>query len=914
MSYNHLADGARASSKPVKKDRQRSLSSLSGYRENPSQERLSSSGQMRRSSSFSVLAELPGEKSSVGSSYKAESKGWTVPWKWSRMRKAQRRKAIVAVGRRSVDGYGKSKRRSLKLNPLEDHLISSEDYLRDEMIHEKFSILGMNFNNLTAGHHHHQKAGAETSWSQKENCSSTSLSLKYQPKRFEDIAGHEIIIKAISTSIRKHKVVSLYLFHGPNGTGKTSMAKILAMALNCESSAHSQPCWNCRGCSTSLYMMELCSGSRFAGFEKIRTLIQSTSFAHTIPGFKVFIIKECHLLTAEAWDELLGIVEGIYGTQMVFILIAVDIDALPIMVSSRCQKYFFPKLKDKDIKLKLALIAAREGIILEREALQLIIAKAEGSLKEAENILDQLSLVGSRITTSVVQEMVRLIPHNKLNDLLRAAVSGETMETIKLTTELIRTGVEPQALVSQLASLIKDLLSNAAATNSRSSSLTITCNDKRVQKVGSNLINNQSERLCYALKVLIGVEKQSRSFIDQSTQMFAALLQIASQDNHNKISLRNNMPEDIVLPSVGNGKLDTGSIDAQHHKQTQNRIPMHCTSISETFEPYDLDRSDKSITMERMEENQNRRGKESEKEPKLARLNDLQEIWMDLVEKVESTNIRRFLRQQVKLASLTIASANAIVHLIFKKPEDKTTAEMCEESISKALQNALGCPVIVNMSLEPLDLRMVEYDGARTMKVQAGESSHFRKQQITASPPETNNYRTSPDYAKNQNTGDVLPIGPPEPEKQLEDSNINTPEGEEKATTHASQDNLSIQRHSSQENKADTVPAVEANYLLSPADATCLRRRKTTKHRWLSVSSIQHSDATVEPYSQDILFENANMDNEGRAKRNLNVKQSLSKDREDHHSHVDTKSRRPNLSWRCKDIFCPQRKVGNNGS
>ncbi|XP_030515846.2 protein STICHEL-like 4 [Rhodamnia argentea] len=899
MSNNHQADGARASSKPVKKDRQRSLSSLSGYHDDPSHERSWSSGQMWRSSSYSGLAELPEGKGRVGSSHKVESKGWTVPWHWSRMRKSRRRKAIVEMGRSSVDGYGKS-RRSPKLNRLEDLVISSEGCSRDDMIHKSFSISGINLNNPTVGHHDHQKAEAETSWSQKENHSSTSLCLKYQPKRFEDIAGHEIIIKVMSTSIQKHKVASLYLFHGPSGTGKTSTAKILAMALNCESGTHSRPCWNCRGCSRSLYMMELCSGSRFAGFERIRTLIQSTSFAHAIPGFKVFIVKECHLLTADAWDELLGIVEGIYGTEIVFVLIAGDIDTLPTMVSSRCQKYFFPKLKDVDIKLKLALIAAREGIMLEREALQLIIAQAEGSLREAENILDQLSLVGSRITTSMVQEMVRLIPCNKLNDLLRAAVSGDTMETIKLTTELIRTGVEPQALVSQLASLIKDLLSNAATTNSSSSSLTFTCNDQRVQKVGSNLITNKSERLCYALKVLVEVEKQSRSSIDQSTQIFAALLQIASQDNHNNISLRNIMPEDIVLPSAGNGKHNAGSIDAQHHKQTQNRIPMHCTSISETSALYDVDRSDKSTTME---ENQNCRGKESEKEPKLVRLNDLEEIWMDMVETVESTNIRQFLYRQVKLASFTIASANAIVHLIFKKPEDKTTAEMWEESISEALQNALGCPVTVNMSLEPLDLRMAEYDGIGTMKIQAGESSHFRKQWRTISPLETN-YHTSSNYGENQDTGKVLPTGPPEPEKQLEESNTNAPEGEEKATTHASQNNLSIQRLSLQENKVKTFPDVEANYKLSPADAAPLTRRKTIKHRWLSVSSIQHSDATVEPYSQDILFENANMDSEGRAKRNLK-KQSLSKDREDHHSHIDTRSRGHNRSWRCKDIFCP---------
>ncbi|PWA83922.1 P-loop containing nucleoside triphosphate hydrolase [Artemisia annua] len=104
----------------------------------------------------------------------------------------------------------------------------------------------------------------------------------------------------------------LYLFHGPNGTGKTSTVRVFAMALNCES--NNKPCCTWKGCSESLYTMDLCSGNRISGFEKIKTLLQNTSFAQAILGFKVFIIEECHLLTLEAWDELMSLLEGPYGS------------------------------------------------------------------------------------------------------------------------------------------------------------------------------------------------------------------------------------------------------------------------------------------------------------------------------------------------------------------------------------------------------------------------------------------------------------------------------------------------------------------------------------------------------------------------------------------------------------------------
>lgn len=332
----------------------------------------------------------------------------------------------------------------------------------------------------------------------------SSISHKYKPKKFGDIAGNDITVTAISNAVEKKRVAPLYLFHGPRGTGKTSTARIFAMALNCESRsiAINKPCWSCTGCRRTLYIIDhFYSGStRIAEFRKIQS----------VPGFNVLIIED-----AETYDELelLSIVKqgSLYDSNVVFVLISGAVNDMPISISSRCQKFGFPKLKDMDIAMKLEKIMALEGMGIEREAMKLIVAKSEGSLREAENIFDQLALLGSTITTSMVQQLVRipleneielaldrffcllilftyllqvgLVPQNKLIDLLATAVSGETIKTVRVTKELTITGgVEPRALVSQLSSLITDILSGASAGADSDS---LSSKDKRLLKCRS---------------------------------------------------------------------------------------------------------------------------------------------------------------------------------------------------------------------------------------------------------------------------------------------------------------------------------------------------------------------------------------------------------------------------------------------
>ncbi|XP_031406281.1 protein STICHEL-like 2 isoform X2 [Punica granatum] len=887
----------------ARKNRRRSLSSVSGYLENPSREYSLSLEQLHRSSSLSRLAETPEGKE------RNRSRGWTIPWRWSRMRKAYRRKMGKAARRRSSDQFNQ---RFLESSLAVEPTFSSENLSREEIgmvIKDRISVSGSIDSSLTGigGHD-----GEDTN-------SGTSLSLKYQPKVFEDIVGHEIIVKAIATAIQRKRISSLYLFHGPSGTGKSSTARILAMALNCESNSPTRPCWSCRGCSRSLCVMEMCSGSRFPGFEKAKTLIQSTSFTQALPGLKVFILEECHLLTVEAWDELLSIAEGPNGSTIVFVLITMGAEGLPSSISSRCQKYCFLKLRDEDIKRKLTRIAIGEGIRLEREALELIIAKAEGSLTEAENILDQLTLLDRRITTSMVQQIVHLIPRENLNHLLIAALSGDTMKTIQLTAELIGSGAEPQALTSQLASLIKDHLSTAAITTPGSSSTASGKAKVQLRSISQQIyvsvlilmchfynnvisekfaVKGHPEKLCYALKVLVELEKQPRSFIDQSTQIFAALLQIASPDAPQRTSRRNYIAKDMPLPTVEGDEVNSESLEVKQQSITHKRFSFHHSHKTSKEE-----NNNYKVTM-MTEESNKLRGKATERGPESSCIANIEQIWLNMVDSIQNRDIKEFLSHQVNLASLTISSGNAIVHLMFRTPEDKMKAQLSEESISRALQSAIGCPVTVNMSIQPIDLTLIEQDADSIPKRHPAECSHSRKQRA---PVHQNNIHSTTSGVGRMTHLKGCQVPSPQ-SGPTELAGYNSLRGERKPFVSA-QEKLSISELASSEKQVDISAYQETNGL-PPSARTHALRIKNPKHRWLSLSSIPQSDASVEAYSQDILFEHANKDRENKARRDPKLQKHFSKVQEEHHPQVDPRTEGRDRSWSCKDILCQQKRKG----
>ena len=239
-----------------------------------------------------------------------------------------------------------------------------------------------------------------------------SLSMKFRPKSFSDLVGQNVVGRSLLGAISSGRITSFYLFHGPRGTGKTSASRIFAAALNCLSLEEQRPCGMCRECvlyfsGRSKDVKEVDS-LKINQADKVKSLIKNACIPPVSSCFKVFIIDECQFLHGETWASLLNSLENV-SQHVIFVMITPDLDNLPRSVVSRAQRYHFTKIKDSDIASRLERICVEEGLDFEQVALEFVAAKSCGSLRDAEMMLDQLSLLGKRITLSLAHELVSVV-------------------------------------------------------------------------------------------------------------------------------------------------------------------------------------------------------------------------------------------------------------------------------------------------------------------------------------------------------------------------------------------------------------------------------------------------------------------------------------------------------------------------
>lgn len=239
-----------------------------------------------------------------------------------------------------------------------------------------------------------------------------SLSQKFRPRSFDELIGQTVVSRSLLTAISNGRITSFYLFHGPRGTGKTCASRIFAAALNCLSPEIDKPCGLCQECVSSFSgrsrNVKEIDPLKVNKTQRIRTIIKNAENSPVSSRFRVFIVDECHLLQEDTWATFLNNLE-VLSRRVIFIMITPDIHKLPRSAVSRSQRYHFPKIKEIDISRRLEKICVAEGFEFDREALEFIGTKSSGSLRDAEMMLEQLSLIGKRITMSLVYELVILI-------------------------------------------------------------------------------------------------------------------------------------------------------------------------------------------------------------------------------------------------------------------------------------------------------------------------------------------------------------------------------------------------------------------------------------------------------------------------------------------------------------------------
>lgn len=286
---------------------------------------------------------------------------------------------------------------------------------------------------------------------------------KYRPQTFAHLVGQEAIATTLTNAIESQRIAPAYLFTGPRGTGKTSSARILAKSLNCLANPNptATPCGVCEVCKgitngSTLDVIEIDAASN-TGVDNIRELIERSQFAPVQCRYKVYVIDECHMLSTAAFNALLKTLEE-PPDRVVFVLATTDPQRVLPTIISRCQRFDFRRIPLDSMIKHLKYIAQQETIYIADDAVFMVAQIAQGGLRDAESLLDQLSLLSGEITVEKVWDLVGAVPERDLISLLESIDSGDTAIILDCIRNLLNRGREPLIVLQNLAGFYRDLL------------------------------------------------------------------------------------------------------------------------------------------------------------------------------------------------------------------------------------------------------------------------------------------------------------------------------------------------------------------------------------------------------------------------------------------------------------------------
>ena len=290
-----------------------------------------------------------------------------------------------------------------------------------------------------------------------------SLYRKWRPSRFEEVVGQEVSVRILTHSLDKKRLHHAYLFCGPRGVGKTTTARLLAMAVNCEKGITPQPCGECESCRTiqegnSLDVVEIDAASH-RGIDEIRELRERVKYVPLQSRFKVYIIDEVHMLTTEAFNALLKTLEE-PPEHVIFVLATTEPRRLPDTIISRCVKIIFNPLPEEAMVKKLEEIAREEGAAIEEEVFYLIARKAGGSMRDAEGMLEQILAWGEEepVDLATASLILREIDSEDFTRLLELIIKGDKGGALLLLNQWIQRGLSPEDISHSLESYLRELL------------------------------------------------------------------------------------------------------------------------------------------------------------------------------------------------------------------------------------------------------------------------------------------------------------------------------------------------------------------------------------------------------------------------------------------------------------------------
>ena len=386
-----------------------------------------------------------------------------------------------------------------------------------------------------------------------------ALYRKYRPKTFEDVVGQKVIIKTLENSIANDRISHAYLFTGPRGTGKTSIAKIFAKVINCHNRQNFTPCNNCVSCTQTqnIDIIEMDAASN-NGVDEIREIRDKVNLVPSFGKYKVYIVDEVHMLSNQAFNALLKTLEE-PPSHVIFILATTEPYKIPETILSRCQRYDFKKISENDIFERIKYICKEEKIEIEDEAIELIAKVSDGGLRDSISLLDQLiAYTEDKISINDVNDVYGVISKDEICNLLIQIFDKNLNISFNTINILDENGKNLNKIVEQLIEFLKNTLIYLNDSNYFNSE------DK---KIYSKLVEVVQEQKLYdTIDILLDVLKSSKN-----TNNIKLLLELAiiKLNNNGTIIKTENIKETIeTIDSIK--KIETNSINKIEKKELKD--------------------------------------------------------------------------------------------------------------------------------------------------------------------------------------------------------------------------------------------------------------------------------------------------------------------------------------------------------